>query len=224
MIWDNETTEMLRTLWEQGHSTAEIGRRMGFSKNAIVGRSHRLNLSERPSPIRRGVTPERRVPSIAPAGRVTLPALANTTTALFVRTWSEPAMSPENQSRIRTMHANGMGYKAICQKTGISNYFVRRALGYRKPQPVAGAPVVRMAQPVAPLIVAVKPVFVAPVSVPPAVPPRTPDAGQCQWLHGSRPYVQCTEMALAGEGVARPWSYCEAHRSVCFVRRRECAA
>ena len=31
----------------------EIGRRMGISKNAVVGKAHRLNLPARPSPIRR---------------------------------------------------------------------------------------------------------------------------------------------------------------------------
>ncbi len=28
------------TLWDEGHSTAEIGRRMGVTKNAIVGKAH----------------------------------------------------------------------------------------------------------------------------------------------------------------------------------------
>lgn len=45
----------LRALWAEGHSTAEIGRRMGISKNAVVGKAHRLNLPARPSPIRRDV-------------------------------------------------------------------------------------------------------------------------------------------------------------------------
>ena len=43
----------LRELWAEGHSTAEIGRRLGVSKNAVVGKAHRLDLSARPSPIRR---------------------------------------------------------------------------------------------------------------------------------------------------------------------------
>ncbi|OYV34432.1 MAG: GcrA cell cycle regulator [Acidocella sp. 20-61-6] len=43
----------LRTLWADGLSTAEIGRRLNISKNAVVGKAHRLNLPPRPSPIRR---------------------------------------------------------------------------------------------------------------------------------------------------------------------------
>jgi GcrA cell cycle regulator len=53
MDWTEEQITRLRALWAEGHSTAEIGRRMGVSKNAVVGKAHRLNLSARPSPIRR---------------------------------------------------------------------------------------------------------------------------------------------------------------------------
>ncbi len=53
MEWNSEAIETLRSLWAEGHSTAEIGRRMGVSKNAVVGKAHRLNLPARPSPIRR---------------------------------------------------------------------------------------------------------------------------------------------------------------------------
>lgn len=53
MDWTAEAIDALRALWAEGHSTAEIGRRMGISKNAVVGKAHRLNLPARPSPIRR---------------------------------------------------------------------------------------------------------------------------------------------------------------------------
>jgi GcrA cell cycle regulator len=53
MEWSEDVIVQLRALWEEGHSTAEIGRRMGVSKNAIVGKAHRLSLPARPSPIRR---------------------------------------------------------------------------------------------------------------------------------------------------------------------------
>ncbi len=55
MEWTSEAIATLRALWDEGHSTAEIGRRMGVSKNAVVGKAHRLNLPARPSPIRREV-------------------------------------------------------------------------------------------------------------------------------------------------------------------------
>ena len=51
--WNADSIAQLRALWAEGHTTIEIGRRMGVSKNAIVGKVHRLNLPARPSPIRR---------------------------------------------------------------------------------------------------------------------------------------------------------------------------
>jgi GcrA cell cycle regulator len=53
MEWTEEAIAKLRTLWAEGHSTAEIGRKLNISKNAVVGKAHRLNLPPRPSPIRR---------------------------------------------------------------------------------------------------------------------------------------------------------------------------
>ena len=53
MDWADDTIIRLRELWSEGHSTAEIGRRLGVSKNAVVGKAHRLELPPRPSPIRR---------------------------------------------------------------------------------------------------------------------------------------------------------------------------
>jgi GcrA cell cycle regulator len=76
MEWNDDTIARLRTLWAEGLSTAEIGRRMGVSKNAVVGKAHRLNLAARPSPIRRDgeKAPRRRQPRRAHGA--TLPALA----------------------------------------------------------------------------------------------------------------------------------------------------
>ncbi len=53
MEWTEEAIAKLRTLWAEGLSTAEIGRRLNISKNAVVGKAHRLSLPPRPSPIRR---------------------------------------------------------------------------------------------------------------------------------------------------------------------------
>ena len=44
MEWTEEAIAKLRTLWAEGLSTAEIGRRLNISKNAVVGKAHRLSL------------------------------------------------------------------------------------------------------------------------------------------------------------------------------------
>lgn len=40
-------------LWESGHPVAEIGRRLGVTKDTIIGVAHRNNFPSRPSPIKR---------------------------------------------------------------------------------------------------------------------------------------------------------------------------
>lgn len=56
MEWTEEMIARLRVLWSEGRPTAEIGRAVGISKNAIVGKAHRLGLDPRPSPIHREAT------------------------------------------------------------------------------------------------------------------------------------------------------------------------
>lgn len=82
MDWTEDAIDQLRAFWAEGHSTAEIGRRMGISKNAVVGKAHRLNLDARPSPIRReaegtdrpAVVQPRRSPAAPGTAREAAPA------------------------------------------------------------------------------------------------------------------------------------------------------
>ena len=61
MSWNDENVEKLRELWDQGLPTAQIGKLLGFTKNAVVGKAHRIGLERRPSPIRRtAVKPDRK--------------------------------------------------------------------------------------------------------------------------------------------------------------------
>tara|TARA_B110000438_G_C15750782_1_gene622861 strand:+ start:763 stop:1239 length:477 start_codon:yes stop_codon:yes gene_type:complete len=53
MPWNDENVGKLRELWDQGLPTAQIGKLLGFTKNAVVGKAHRIGLERRPSPIRR---------------------------------------------------------------------------------------------------------------------------------------------------------------------------
>lgn len=53
MPWNDENVLRLKELWDQGLPTAQIGKLLGFTKNAVVGKAHRIGLERRPSPIRR---------------------------------------------------------------------------------------------------------------------------------------------------------------------------
>ncbi|HET6183330.1 MAG TPA: GcrA family cell cycle regulator [Acetobacteraceae bacterium] len=102
MQWTEETIAQLRVLWDEGHSTAEIGRRLGMSKNAVVGKAHRLDLAPRPSPIRplpEGARPRpapRRVagPTLPPLASTRAPATAYAAPALRAIPSPRPAPAP----------------------------------------------------------------------------------------------------------------------------------
>ncbi len=65
MAWTAEKIKQLKKLWLKGKSTVEIGKELGISKNAVVGKVHRLELAARPSPIKRetkkSTTPKQRI-------------------------------------------------------------------------------------------------------------------------------------------------------------------
>jgi len=50
--WTPQTVNALIALWDEGLPTSEIGRRLGITKNAVIGKVHRLGLSKRGSPIK----------------------------------------------------------------------------------------------------------------------------------------------------------------------------
>ena len=48
--WTDERVEELKKLWDSGLSASEIGRHMGITKNAVVGKVRRLDLAMRRAP------------------------------------------------------------------------------------------------------------------------------------------------------------------------------
>ncbi len=53
MSWTDERVQLLKILWTQGLSASQIAARLGsVSRNAVIGKAHRLGLQGRPSPIR----------------------------------------------------------------------------------------------------------------------------------------------------------------------------
>ena len=52
MSWTDERIETLRTMWEQGQTASQIAEALGgVSRNAVIGKAHRLGLQARPSPV-----------------------------------------------------------------------------------------------------------------------------------------------------------------------------
>ncbi len=67
--WPEARTLRLRELWDEGVPVSEIGRQLGVTLNAVVGKSHRLHLTPRASPIQpagSGRKPYKRTPHLKP--------------------------------------------------------------------------------------------------------------------------------------------------------------
>jgi GcrA cell cycle regulator len=57
MSWTDERIETLRNLWEQGLTASQIAENLGsVSRNAVIGKAHRLGLKARPSPVKANET------------------------------------------------------------------------------------------------------------------------------------------------------------------------
>jgi GcrA cell cycle regulator len=81
MEWTEQRIEILRKLWGQGQTASQIAAILGgITRNAVIGKAHRLGLTGRPSPIkreagasgqprRRSPAPARRLPAAAQAGQ-----------------------------------------------------------------------------------------------------------------------------------------------------------
>jgi GcrA cell cycle regulator len=53
MAWTDERIEQLKTMWEKGMTASQIAESLGgVSRNAVIGKAHRLSLEARPSPVK----------------------------------------------------------------------------------------------------------------------------------------------------------------------------
>ncbi|WP_022687508.1 GcrA family cell cycle regulator [Sphingomonas phyllosphaerae] len=52
MSWTEERIDTLKTMWEGGQTASQIAEALGgVSRNAVIGKAHRLGLQSRPSPV-----------------------------------------------------------------------------------------------------------------------------------------------------------------------------
>ena len=53
MSWTDERIEQLKALWSKGMTASQIADELGgVSRNAVIGKAHRLGLQSRPSPVK----------------------------------------------------------------------------------------------------------------------------------------------------------------------------
>ncbi|MFC3785810.1 GcrA cell cycle regulator [Sphingopyxis italica] len=76
MSWTDERIEQLRNMWEKGLTASQIADELGgVSRNAVIGKAHRLGLKSRPSPVKatdkvakpvKAAAPKPASPAVAP--------------------------------------------------------------------------------------------------------------------------------------------------------------
>lgn len=53
-VWSQERVNALKVMWAEGVSARNIAKAINISsRNAVIGKAHRLGLEKRPSPIKR---------------------------------------------------------------------------------------------------------------------------------------------------------------------------
>ncbi|NSY38316.1 GcrA family cell cycle regulator [Leisingera sp. ANG59] len=76
MSWTDERVELLKKMWGEGQSASQIAKELGgVTRNAVIGKVHRLGLSNRNSGGAKAAEPKEK-PAAAPAAAAPKPAAA----------------------------------------------------------------------------------------------------------------------------------------------------
>ncbi|WP_448538446.1 GcrA family cell cycle regulator [Sphingobium yanoikuyae] len=68
MSWTDERIDQLKAMWEKGLTASQIADELGgVSRNAVIGKAHRLGLQSRPSPVKANEAPKKAAPARKPA-------------------------------------------------------------------------------------------------------------------------------------------------------------
>lgn len=63
MSWTDERIDQLKGMWEKGLTASQIAEELGgVSRNAVIGKAHRLGLQSRPSPVKSTDAPKKAAP------------------------------------------------------------------------------------------------------------------------------------------------------------------
>ena len=96
MSWTDERVTLLKKLWTEGHSASQIASQLGgVTRNAVIGKVHRLGLSGRATPSRPVKKPPRLARPKPPRQKVDAVVVATGEKAAPVRTVSVPQAEKE---------------------------------------------------------------------------------------------------------------------------------
>ena len=219
-LWTPERDQQLTADWDAGFTTAEIGARMGISKNSVIGRAHRLMLAPRGSPINLAASQ-----SWTDADDATLCAIYGgfLTTAEIGARMGRTIHAISYRAKFLGLVA---GRRASPKSRGMVS---RPAARSNRELPVSGARAASPSRPCAAtssrlLSSAVErrvsslPVENLPGAVVAAPPRRVFSHKQCQYITSSadRDYRFC-EAPVVENAMGRPSAFCATHFDLCLV-------
>ncbi|HEY6917538.1 MAG TPA: GcrA family cell cycle regulator [Allosphingosinicella sp.] len=77
MSWTDERIDRLKELWSKGMTASQIAEELGgVSRNAVIGKAHRLGLQSRPSPVKANEPAAKKAPKPAAPVEAKAPAAA----------------------------------------------------------------------------------------------------------------------------------------------------
>ena len=104
MSWTDERIECLTKMWEGGSTASQIADALGgVSRNAVIGKAHRLGLKARPSPVRPNEPGD--AANIATAPTITLAPTPTPTPAVSMAEAPAPAAVAQSRSTVATPQA-----------------------------------------------------------------------------------------------------------------------
>ena len=110
MSWTEERIEQLKSMWTQGATASEIAEKLGgVSRNAVIGKAHRLGLEARPSPVKPG---EEKDHSAAPAKAAKAEAAPKPAPAAADQPQQAPARHIPQPQRQRPQQ-DGVQYRSV---------------------------------------------------------------------------------------------------------------
>ena len=95
MSWTDERIETLKTMWEAGQTASQIAEALGgVSRNAVIGKAHRLELQARPSPVKPNDPEAKAAAATAAAASPAAPVAAAAEEPVFVSPEPAPVAPP----------------------------------------------------------------------------------------------------------------------------------
>ena len=143
MSWTDERIDHLKSMWEEGLTASQIAEKLGgVSRNAVIGKAHRLGLKSRPSPVKAGSkTKKATQKAAAPKKKTAVPAKPEAKSAPAPAAASAPSPSaPAKPAATNAAMPNPVASKDTQRIVSVGpGGFLRQGPGDQQP-PIPPAP------------------------------------------------------------------------------------